>query len=186
MAFEIVRTDIDDLVIVRPFLAQDARGYYKKVFEREIFEALGIPVQVFECSDIFSNRGAIRGLHYQEKHSQGKLLHVLKGKIYDVALDLRRESRTFGRWYATTLSEQDHRTIYIPPGFAHGFMSLEDGTLFSYLCTNYYEPDSCGGILFNDPGLGIPWPIRDEEQLIITPKDRNWPTFEVYRRMKGL
>lgn len=183
MAFDAVSTEIRDLIFIRPLFAEDQRGYYKKSFEREAFERLGVPTQYFESSDIYSRRGAIRGLHYQEKHSQGKLLHVIKGCIYDVALDLRPQSDTFGRWYGTELNEDTKMSLFIPPSFAHGFMALED-SVFSYQSTNYYEPDSCGGILWNDPELGIPWPIHDD--VIITEKDKGWPTFAEYCRLKGI
>ena len=183
MAFDVEKTGIKDLVYIRPFFSEDPRGYYKKSFEREAFESLGIPTQYFESSDIFSRRGAMRGLHYQETHSQGKLLHVIKGRIYDVALDLRLESDTFGHWHGAELSEDMSVSLYIPAGFAHGFMALED-SVFTYQCTNYYEPSSCGGILWNDPELGIPWPLCDD--VILTEKDRNWPTFAEYCRTKGI
>ena len=144
-SFEIRQTGIEGLVLISSFYSQDDRGYYKKVFEREAFEQAGIPTQFLECSTILSNKGAVRGLHYQDKHSQGKLLYVLKGAIYDVALDLRPTSASFGKWYGITLQEGDQTAVFVPPGFAHGFMALEEETLFSYLCTNYYEPKSCGG-----------------------------------------
>lgn len=184
MAFEIEKTGIDGLILIRPFISEDARGYYKKVFEHEAFEMKSLPTHFFEFSYIQSKRGAIRGLHYQDKHSQGKLVHILKGKIYDVALDLRPESKTFGCWYSITLCENEHISMFIPAGFAHGFMSLEDDTLFAYQCTNYYEPENCGGILWNDPELNIPWPIHDE--VIITEKDKKWPTLAEFCSARGI
>ena len=184
MAFEIEQTGIEGLVFIKAFFSEDMRGYYKKVFERERFESVGLPTQFFEFSDIRSRRGAVRGLHYQDRHSQGKLLHVVSGRIYDVALDLREQSRTFGKWYAVTLCGGEERSLFIPSGFAHGFMALEDDTLFTYQCTNYYEPDSCGGILWNDPDLAIPWPITDG--VILTDKDKAWPTFAEYCRQQNI
>lgn len=183
MAFEIEQTGIEGLVFVKAFLSEDMRGSYMKVFERERFETAGLPTQFFEFSDIRSRRGVVRGIHYQTKHSQGKLLHVVKGRIYDVSLDLREQSPTFGEWYGVTLSEGEDRALFIPAGFAHGFMALEEDTLFTYQCTNYYESDSCGGILWNDPDLDIPWPIRDG--VILTEKDKNWPTFAEYCRQQN-
>lgn len=184
MAFEIEKTGIEGLVLIKPSVFEDARGYYKKVFELETFDLKGLATQYFEFSYIQSKRGAIRGLHYQDKHSQGKLIHVLKGKIYDVALDLRTESKTFGHWLGRTFSEKEHISMFIPAGFAHGFMALEDDTIFAYQCTNYYEPESCGGILWNDPALDIPWPIKDK--IIITDKDKNWPTLSEFCRARGI
>lgn len=184
MAFEIEKTEIEGLVFIKPFIAEDDRGYYKKVFEHEMFSINGLATQYFEFSYILSKRGAVRGLHYQEKHSQGKLIHVLKGRIYDVALDLRPESKTFGRWYGTTLCDNEHVSMFIPAGFAHGFMALEDDTIFAYQCTNYYEPESCGGILWNDPALKIPWPAQDK--IIITEKDQKWPTLAEFCKIRGI
>lgn len=184
MAFEIEKTEIEGLVFVKPFISEDDRGYYKKVFEREAFDRKDLATQYFEFSYIQSKRGAVRGLHYQEKHSQGKLIHVLKGEIYDVALDLRPESKTFGRWHGITLCGTGHVSLFIPSGFAHGFMTLEDDTIFAYQCTNYYEPESCGGILWNDPALNIPWPIRDK--ITVTEKDKNWPTLANFCKERGI
>lgn len=184
MAFEIEETGIEGLVLIKPFISEDTRGYYKKVFEREAFDDKGLATQYFEFSYIQSKRGAIRGLHYQDKHSQGKLVHILKGKIYDVALDLRPESKTFGHWYSIILCENEHISMFVPAGFAHGFMALEDDTIFAYQCTNYYEPESCGGILWNDPALKIPWPIQDE--IIITDKDKKWPTLAEFCKVRGI
>lgn len=184
MAFEIKKTEIEGLVFIKPFISEDARGYYKKVFEREIFDIKGLATQYFEFSYIQSKRGAIRGLHYQDKHSQGKLIHVLKGKIYDVALDLRPESKTFGYWHSATLCDNEHISMFVPAGFAHGFMALEDDTIFAYQCTNYYEPESCGGILWSDPALNIPWPIKDN--IVITEKDKRWPTLAEFCKLRGI
>lgn len=182
MNFKFEKTDLDGLTLITPFCAEDARGYYKKYYEIATFEAAGLPTHYSESSDIFSNYGAVRGLHYQERFSQGKLLHVIHGRIFDVALDLRQNSKTFGKWKSFELSGDNLSMLYIPEGFAHGFMSLEDNTYFSYQCTGKYDPESCGGILWNDPALGIPWPITDESRLILTDKDRSWPTFEEYAK----
>lgn len=179
MSFEFEKTEIDGLTIIKPFCAYDERGYYKKYYEISNFKNAGLPIVYKESSDIFSHKGVFRGLHYQEQYSQGKLLHVIKGKIFDVALDLRFNSKTFGKWKVFELSGEKNEMIYIPEGFAHGFMVLENNTYFSYQCTNIYHPDSCGGILWNDPSLNIPWPLSENE-LIMTEKDRNWPTLEMY------
>lgn len=181
MEFKFVKTDIDDLIIIYPFIYNDQRGYYKKYYEYSVFSQHGLPTLYPESSDIFSHKGVLRGLHYQENYSQGKLIHVIMGKIFDVALDLRKNSRTFGKWKAFELSGNENKMIYIPPGFAHGFMVLEDNTYFSYQCSNIYDPDSCGGILWNDPELNINWPIKDDKELIMTEKDRSWPNFSEYK-----
>lgn len=181
MKFKFEQTDIEGLTVVYPFIYNDERGYYKKYYEVSEFKQAGLPISYAESSDIFSNKGVIRGLHYQKKYSQGKLLHVIMGRIFDVALDLRPNSITFGKWKTFELSGEENKMIYIPPGFAHGFMTLEDNTYFSYQCSNIYDPESCGGILWNDPYLNIPWPIENIEKIIITDKDLKWPTFNEYK-----
>lgn len=184
MGFHFKKTALEGLTQIIPFCAEDTRGYYKKYYEIAAFKEVGLPTQYSESSDIFSHRGAVRGLHYQECFSQGKLLHVIQGKIFDVALDLRSGSKTFGKWKAFELSGNEPTMLYIPEGFAHGFMALEDNTYFSYQCTGKYHPESCGGILWNDPALGIPWPITTEGELLLTDKDRTWPTFEEYMKAR--
>ena len=185
MNFSYTQTEIRGLTVIEPFCAADERGYYKKYCEKGIFRLNGIEAEFTECSDIFSRRGALRGLHYQECFSQGKLVHVLKGAIFDVALDLRPGSATYGKWKSFELNDKNMLSVFIPEGFAHGFVALEDDTVFSYMCTGKYDPPSCGGILWKDPELGIPWPI-DESKLIMTEKDKKWPTLREYTARKGL
>lgn len=182
MSFEFKETTIKDLMLIKPHMFFDDRGLYKKVYEKNIFIENGITCEFSESSDIYSQKGALRGLHYQREESQAKLIHVISGILYDVAVDLREESETFGKYYAVLLKAEDNIVVYIPEGFAHGFISLTDNTLFSYMCSGRYIPESCGGIRWNDPGLAIPWPLEEYNvsQIIATDKDKNWPTFEEY------
>lgn len=182
---EVIKTDIKDLVIIKSFVAPDERGFYRKYFEKSFFEKHGIPTEYTEASDIFSKKGVIRGLHYQEVFSQGKLIHVLQGEIYDVVLDLREDSDTFGEWKGFRLNSEDKCAVFVPEGFAHGFMALRDDTLFTYQCTGKYYPEACGGILWNDPQLNISWPIDENSEIIMTKKDREWPTFKEYLKERG-
>lgn len=180
MAFQFIKTSIKDLMIIEPHQAPDERGLYKKCYEKNIYEENGI-VDVFnENSFIYSHKGAVRGLHYQTVDSQAKLIQVVKGSIYDVAVDLRTDSETFGKCFEIRLDADEHKTVYIPAGFAHGFQALEDDTIFSYLCSGKYVPEACGGILWNDKILNIDWPIKDESQVILSQKDKFAQSFEEY------
>lgn len=186
MSFSIEQTGIKDVVIVHPHIYNDFRGIYKKNFHKDSFCELGLPTDYSEVSEITSNKGALRGLHYQEKNSQAKLLHIVKGAIFDVALDLRPNSPTFGEHFEIVLSDKDNLLLFVPEGFAHGFLTLEDNTIFSYQCTGQYDVESSGGILWNDAKLNIKWPLNKIDNLLITNKDLKWPTFEEYLSMKGI
>ncbi len=186
MAISIASTDIDGLMVIAPHLFYDERGLYKKNYESDIYNEFGISRNFTESSDLYSVKGALRGLHYQKKYSQAKLLHVISGTIYDVAIDLRKDSRTFGKYHAELMKAEDNKVIFIPEGFAHGFITLSKEAIFSYQCSGKYDPDSCGGILWNDPDLGIEWPLEEYniEKVICTEKDKNWPTFKQYCAME--
>lgn len=182
MAFEFSDTEIKGLMIIKPHMFPDDRGLYKKVFEKNIFAENGITCEFTESSDLYSRKGALRGLHYQTEESQAKLIHVISGILYDVAVDLREDSSTFGKYHAELLKAEENAVVFIPEGFAHGFISLTDNTVFSYMCSGRYIPESCGGIRWNDPELNIPWPLKEYgiENIIATVKDMNWPTLREY------
>lgn len=188
MAFFFQKTDIDGLLVIKPHMYPDERGVYKKYYEKNIFEENGIKCEFTESSDLYSKKGALRGLHYQTEETQAKIIHVIKGKLYDVALDLRLESKTFGKYHAELVDADEHKVVYIPEGFAHGFISLTDDTIFSYQCSGKYIPEACGGILWSDPDLNIPWPLEEYgiEEVIATDKDKNWPTLAEYKMMMGM
>lgn len=182
MAFEFYNTDIEGIIRIKPHMYPDDRGLYKKYYEKNVFHQYGITCEFTECSDLYSKKGSLRGLHYQTRESQAKLIHVISGMIYDVAVDLRKESKTFGKYYAELLDANDNICIFIPEGFAHGFISLTDKTIFSYMCSGRYLPEYCGGIRWDDPQLNIPWPLKqfDIKEVIITEKDKKWPTLDQY------
>lgn len=186
VAFLFQKTDIPGLLIIKPHTFPDERGLYKKNYEKYIFEEHGITCEFTESSDLYSVKGALRGLHYQTEESQAKLIHVIKGTLFDVALDLRTGSPTFGKFHTELLDEYNQKVVFIPAGFAHGFISLDD-TVFSYQCSGRYIPEACGGIRWNDPDLNIPWPLKLYEvaEVIVTNKDRNWPTLAEYLDEKG-
>lgn len=180
MSFEFCEKESNGVIMIRPHTFVDERGIYKKNFEKNIFRENGYNFEFTEWSDIYSNKGVIRGLHYQMECSQAKLLHVVKGSIYDVSIDLRKDSKTFGKWVGMILKENDHTQIYIPEGFAHGFLALEDDTIFSYQCTGKYIPEACGGIIYNDMDLNIKWPIELVDEIILSEKDANAMSFKEY------
>ena len=174
MAITIERTPIEGLTLIHPHVFEDERGYFIKDFEAHLYEENNLPVKFFEFNESKSKKGTIRGLHFQQKYSQGKLIRVIKGAVFDVAVDLRLGSSTFGKWMGFELSEYNHDVLFIPEGFAHGFLALEDDCIFSYKCTNKYAPDYDSGISFNDPDINIEWPVERVggwENVIISKKD---------------
>lgn len=188
MSFQFRRTDIEGIITIQPHLFSDDRGIYKKCYEKKTFAENGILCEFTENSDLYSKKGVLRGLHYQAKESQAKLIHVVKGILFDVALDLRKNSKTFGKCHVELLKDIEHKAVYIPEGFAHGFISLTDNTIFSYQCSGRYVPEACGGIRWNDPDLNIPWPLTEYavKKVIATEKDKNWPTLAEYKKEMGM
>ena len=178
LAFVFEETEISGLMRIRPHMFSDDRGLYRKYYEREEFADHGIMCAFSESCDLVSRKGALRGLHYQLENPQAKLIHVISGSLYDVAIDLRRNSPTFGQYHAELLDGDSDIVLFVPAEFAHGFIALEDRTIFSYQCSGSYIPTACGGILWNDPALGIPWPIKENgiDRVIATEKDLHWPT----------
>lgn len=188
MPFIFHKTRFAGLQVIEPHLYPDDRGVYKKYYEKNIFSENGITCAFTESSDLYSQKGALRGLHYQTVDSQAKLIHVIVGVLFDVALDLRESSDTFGQYHTELLRAEDSKAVFIPEGFAHGFIALTDDTVFSYQCSGRYVPSACGGIRWNDPGLSIPWPLREYsvDRVIATEKDENWPTFDEYVKRNGM
>lgn len=179
MSFKFNETSIDGLVVIEPHFYSDDRGYFIKDFEKVAFQKNNLPIDFFESNESQSKKGTIRGLHFQKKYPQGKLVRVIKGAVFDVAVDLRIGSKTFGKWEAVYLSSKNRKMLYIPENFAHGFLTLEDDTIFSYKCTNMYSPENESGILWNDKTLNIKWPIEQILcELILTDKDSKLPLFE--------
>lgn len=171
---EIIKTKIPDLLIIKPTVFSDARGYFFESYNKEFFISMGIDQNFVQDNESKSNTGVLRGLHFQRPpFAQGKLVRVIKGAVLDVAVDLRKESKSYGQWESIELSEENKTMYWIPPGFAHGFITLEDNTIFSYKCTNVYHKEAEGSILWNDPDLNIDWgsPI----QPILSEKDKTGP-----------
>jgi len=161
-------TAIPDVLVVEPRVFRDARGHFFESWNRRAFAAAGLDVDFVQDNHSRSTRGVLRGLHYQIHHAQGKLVRVIAGEVYDVAVDLRRGSPTFGRHVSVTLSADDERMLWVPPGFAHGFCVTSDSADFLYKTTDYWHAEHERTLLWNDPALGIAWPVRDP---VIAAKD---------------
>lgn len=174
-------TDIEGLHLIAPVFTCDGRGYFSKVFEREIFAEYGICFDVAEELETCSSRNTLRGLHFQRRHSQDKLVRVLSGEIYDVAVDLRPKSKTFGKWQGFELSADNRRMLYLPKGFAHGFLVREDNTVVHYLCGDRYDPESEDGIFWKDPVLGIDWPLEVGTPPLLSKRDQGFQTFQEFK-----
>lgn len=168
---EVIRTKIDGVVIIEPRIFRDARGYFFESFSQREFDEKVRPIRFVQDNESMSSRGVIRGLHFQcPPYAQSKLVRVIVGTVLDVAVDIRKGSPTFGQHVAVELSADNHRQLFIPQGFAHGFAVLSDTAIFQYKCDNFYSPQSEGAIRFDDPALAINWPFA-LDQAILSPKD---------------
>lgn len=185
MPFEFEVGEIQNLIQISPLFIPDQRGYLAKYFEKEIFSAHGIHFELTEALESKSCQNTLRGLHFQRRHSQDKLVRVLFGEVYDVAVDLRPDSPTFGKWQGFRLSAENRNMLYIPKQFAHGFLVLSQEAVLHYLCGDCYDPESESGILWNDPELGIDWPLEAGAKPLLSPRDQGFPTFAEYRRSTG-
>ena len=176
---KLIKTDIEGIVIVEPKVYGDERGYFFESFNAERFFAeTGVDVTFVQDNESLSKRGVLRGLHFQrEPYAQAKLVRVVRGRVLDVAVDIRKDSPTFGRYVAVELSGENHRQMFIPKGFAHGSIALEDDTVFQYKCDEYYHPEVEDGIAWNDPQIGIEWPLSDNE-ITLSYKDRKHSTLK--------
>jgi dTDP-4-dehydrorhamnose 3,5-epimerase len=156
---EIERLAIPDVLLIKPKVFGDARGFFIETWNRQKFATLGLAVEFVQDNHSHSSQGILRGLHYQMQNTQGKLVRVVNGAVFDVAVDIRRSSTTFGRWVGVELSATNNHQLWVPPGFAHGFLVLSEQADFVYKCTDYYAPAHERSILWNDPAIGIEWPI---------------------------
>ena len=180
----ILKTDIEGVLIIEPRLFEDERGYFFEAFsERKFAELTGIKTRFVQDNESRSSVGVVRGLHFQlPPHAQSKLVRVVRGAILDVAVDIRRGSPTLGRYVAVELSEHNHRQLFIPRGFAHGFSVLEDDAIVEYKCDNYYAPEAEGAIRWDDATLAIDWKVADSE-VVVSAKDKGNPLFEECERL---
>lgn len=169
---KITPTAISGVLVLDPVVFSDARGFFLETWNRRKFAEAGIDADFVQDNHSSSVKNTLRGLHYQLQNTQGKLVRVTRGEVYDVAVDIRRSSPTFGKWVGEVISAENNRLFWVPPGFAHGFLVLSDVAEFQYKCTDYYNPAAERCIAFNDPDLAIDWPVKDPAQLILSPKDQ--------------
>lgn len=173
--FNFIETPIKDLYVIEPTVFGDARGYFMETFNDEFAPYIkhldGTPATFVQDNESCSRKGVLRGLHFQKANPQGKLVRVINGAVFDVAVDLRANSETYGKWYGVVLSAENKKQFYVPEGFAHGFYVMSESATFAYKCTRLYDPSSEGGLLWNDPEIGIEWPISDGE-VLLSEKDK--------------
>ena len=170
--------EIEGLYIIEPSVFGDERGYFMETYNQNDFKEAGLDMVFVQDNQSMSVKGVLRGLHYQKQYPQGKLVRVVRGSVFDVAVDLRSGSKTYGKWFGVELTAENKKEFYIPEGFAHGFLVLSDEAEFCYKCTDFYRPGDEGGMAWNDPEIGIEWPIEEGMKLIISEKDQKWQGFK--------
>ena len=166
--------DIEGLYVIEPTVFKDERGYFVETYNQNDMKEAGLDMAFVQDNQSMSTRGVLRGLHFQKQFPQGKLVRVVRGKVFDVAVDLRSDSKTYGKWFGVELSAENMKQFYIPEGFAHGFLVLSDEAEFCYKCTDFYHPGDEGGLAWNDPEIGVEWPLEEGVDLIISEKDQKW------------
>lgn len=168
------RCPIEGLYIIEPTVFRDERGYFMETYNKREMEEEGLNMDFVQDNQSMSTRGILRGLHFQKEHPQGKLVRAIRGSVFDVAVDLRRDSETYGQWYGLELSAENKKQFYISEGFAHGYLVLSEEAEFCYKVTDFYHPGDEGGILWNDPDIGIRWPSLSGMEPVLLERDRNW------------
>ena len=163
--------DIEGLYVIEPTVFKDERGYFVETYNQNDMKEAGLDMVFVQDNQSMSTRGVLRGLHFQKQFPQGKLVRVVRGKVFDVAVDLRSDSKTYGKWFGVELSAENMKQFYIPEGFAHGFLVLSDEAEFCYKCTDFYHPGDEGGLAWNDPEIGVEWPLEEGVDLIIDRKE---------------
>lgn len=171
---KVTECGIEGLYVIEPTVFPDSRGYFMETYNQNDFKEAGLSMVFVQDNQSMSVRGVLRGLHFQKQFPQGKLVRVVRGTVFDVAVDLRSSSGTYGKWFGVELSAENKKQFYIPEGFAHGFLVLSDEAEFAYKCTDFYHPGDEGGILWSDPEIGIDWPVEEGMKLIISDKDQKW------------
>ena len=173
---KVVKTPIEGVLLIKPQVFGDERGYFVETWQKERYEAAGINLPFVQDNHSKSTKGILRGLHFQKQHPQGKLVMVSLGEVFDVAVDIRKGCPTFGKWFGAILNQENQNQLWIPPGMAHGFVVLSDVAHFHYKCTDFYHPGDEGSIRWNDPTIGIDWPYKEEP--VLSAKDQIAPFFK--------
>lgn len=171
---KVTRCEIEGLCVIEPTVFFDERGYFVETYNQNDMKEAGLDMVFVQDNQSMSVKGVLRGLHFQKQYPQGKLVRAVRGSVFDVAVDLRSGSATFGKWFGVELSAENKKQFYIPEGFAHGFLVLSDEAEFAYKCTDFYHPGDEGGVIWNDPEIGIEWPVEAGVRLIISDKDKKW------------
>ena len=170
----VTRCEIEGLCVIEPAVFKDERGYFMETYNQKDFQEEGLNMVFVQDNQSMSTKGVLRGLHFQKEFPQGKLVRAVRGTVFDVAVDLRESSKTYGKWFGVELSAENKKQFYIPEGFAHGFLVLSDEAEFAYKCTDFYHPGDEGGIIWNDPDIGVEWPIEEGMKIIVSEKDSKW------------
>ena len=168
--FKFTKTEIEGVYVIEPKVFGDNRGYFMETYNEQEFKNNGLDYNFVQDNQSKSKKGVLRGLHFQKTHPQAKLVRVLEGEVFDVAVDLRKGSKTYGKWVGVILSEENKKQFMIPRGFAHGFVVLSETAVFAYKCDDFYHPEDEGGIMWNDPDINIEWPYKGE--LLLSEKDK--------------
>ncbi len=171
---KVTRCEIEGLCVIEPTVFQDERGYFVETYNYNDFAAEGLDMKFVQDNQSMSVKGVLRGLHFQKQFPQGKLVRAIRGTVFDVAVDLRGGSATYGKWFGVVLSAENKKQFYIPEGFAHGFLVLSDEAEFAYKVTDFYHPGDEGGLKWDDPEIGVEWPIEQGMELILSEKDQKW------------
>ena len=175
---KVTACDIKGLYVIEPTVFKDERGYFMETYNQNDFKEAGLDMVFVQDNQSMSVKGVLRGLHYQKQFPQGKLVRAVRGRVFDVAVDLRAGSETYGKWFGVELSAENKKQFYIPEGFAHGFLVLSDEAEFAYKCTDFYHPGVEGGLKWDDPDIGVEWPTEEGMELIISEKDKKWGGFK--------
>jgi dTDP-4-dehydrorhamnose 3,5-epimerase len=174
--FNFIDTGIKDLYVIEPRVFGDSRGYFMETYNYNDFKEAGLDAVLVQDNQSKSFKGVLRGLHFQVNFPQGKLVRVLSGEVFDVAVDIRKDSPTYKKWFGVVLSAENKKQFYVPPGFAHGFLVLSDEAEFAYKCTEFYHPEDESGIIWNDPSIGIEWPLEGIGEILLSEKDKKLGT----------
>ena len=177
---KVTKCPIEGLYVIEPSVHGDARGYFMETYNQNDMHEAGLDMVFVQDNQSMSVKGVLRGLHFQKEYPQGKLVRVIKGCVFDVAVDLREGSSTYGQWYGVELSEENKKQFYISEGFAHGFLVLSDVAEFVYKCDDFYHPNDEGGLLWSDPEIGVEWPIPEGEVPNLSEKDKKWGGIREY------
>ena len=177
--------DIEGLYIIEPTVHGDNRGYFMETYNQKDMEEAGLTMQFVQDNQSASKKGVLRGLHFQINYPQDKLVRAIRGEVFDVAVDLRPGSKTYGQWYGVLLSEENKKQFFIPKNFAHGFVVLSDYAEFAYKCTDFYHPNDEGGLAWNDPQIGVEWPIPEGMELTLSDKDKKWGSFAEFTESRN-